>query len=227
MPRNSAVSNWGVRMIAVLLAICARGQNIPVTWAESLHLNSLAGIDKALSQPRSDTGLPLVKGTQSKQAKTCSEYLSLTSEGYSPPTTLAQRGETGFVFACHALTALRRVKQPARSFLSPEWSCDAVRDLPPMPSLVVGSEEEVAAARQGKSRLQDGKCTVEGRDGLKLITERYTYTFKTAARGDFNGDGIEDLALMGCAYLQQGSGFVCRFMILTRRGPQSRYELIE
>jgi hypothetical protein len=163
-----------------------------------------------------------------RNASTCVEYLNLVEAGFSAATNRATQDETLFVARCYTLRALEQAQPASVSWLDSGWPCQALAEIPPL--LEIGPNQGVERARrQGESwqtfdaklkclNATDGK--IEAEDGIQ------NYGLQTMARGDFNDDGIEDIALVGCAHALKGTNYFCRFYILTRLSKEATYELL-
>lgn len=218
----------GLSSAAILLLLGASGSS-SVWWAPSLGLTNLSQAKAALSEKVSlpeGAELTLAKQGSTREVRTCKEYLDAKADGFGPMNNLAYGLESRFIDRCYVLRLLAHAR-PARVtyFGSDEWSPAIARALPPL--LYQGFPRELArsvtsAAAQGERWISsDRGLQFKNDHGLDLTAhdDNFDFSLEIIARGDFNGDGIEDFAVTGSANARKGSFRYFQFLVLTRLQP--------
>jgi hypothetical protein len=192
-----------------------------VTWSPDLRLNSQADIPAAISAPLPDTstGVTYTNGVADRTIKTCQDYLSSVSAGFYPKNNLDTRLAGSFVFRCYVLRDLQSAKPPT-SGIPYQWTADSLSQLPPI--LVVGSKDVENAAEKagqsGTSWLQynpELKFASIKNDQLIAEDKENYYILTIVARGDFNGDGVADFAVVGTAKGKQTTWVNTKYFVFS------------
>lgn len=213
------------------LAMPKGSERWPVQWNSKLHVTSRAEVPHRLADPWSEP-LPVSRPADKAKAvmNNCVTYFDLTRQGYQATPVRDQQREGAI---CHALQALQQAVPAQRSFLPGPPFTEHIADvLPPEAGLIISEDDRrrlTDAKSKGLSlaeadpihriRIQTGeKVLIEGPDwGIRL--EFY-------ARGDFNGDGVEDLLVKTTGWLTEGSYQVIRLLLLTQLTEKGILKLI-
>lgn len=177
------------------------------------------------------------KETRSKsEIKNCRDYINLsrsaTVEAATEQETRALRHEG---IRCLALEELLHAKPAKQSFLPNDLKTISVRDLPPQLSLPVSPEESARTlhfASNGQSIadlepgtriqagiLKGGKIVPGKQDAFTIVGNGWSANVTLYGRGDFNGDGIEDLLLRRDGWLAEGTYSISELFVLTKTKP--------
>ena len=204
-------SGLKLSLLAMLLWVCpavpqrqARGI---LSWSPDLPIKRLADITHALREPVRDGSKELKvrfskPGWATRTISTCTEYFSADRDGFAPENNYENKRSAGFV-DCYVLRDLMHAG-PAVSHVAYQWTKDALAQLPPM--MVVGAKDRTRDAeqkeRQGVSwQAYDPELKLNEIKGDLLLAEDDDsyYSLEILARGDFRGDGVEDIAVVaGC-----------------------------
>lgn len=188
-------------------------------WSPNLNLRSTDDIPKRLREPEGPGLLALEKGKESLKAVNCEEYLNAVSAGFHPATNHDNELSTEFVHDCFVLRDLQHVRAPTASG-SYRLTKDSLTQLPPM--LVRGAREVTDAAEQAEQRGEswkqfdpDLKVTRIDADSLNAEDKDTTYFLTFRAKGDFTGDGVEQIAFFASANGKHGSWYHVEYLILS------------
>jgi hypothetical protein len=192
-------------LLAVELAAAQMGRK--PTWSSELHLKDTQDVATRLHEPVLEGTQPqrvtLTNGKASREVGSCDEYLNAVGTGFHPATNRDIKTSADFVYECFVLRDLQHAR-PATSTSSYQWSPASLTHLPPV--LVPGSQEVANSAEQAEKRGEswkqfDPSLRIKKVDGDLLLAEDddYVYSLEIVARGDFDGDGVEDIAVYGTA----------------------------
>lgn len=197
------------------------GPLLPVVWSARLQLAALDAIHARLERPFDP--LVLKKDRQTATIGNCAAYLAETSRGFRAGNDRDER-RSQFVGAdCHALELLESARPARRSAL--RGALPDPRFLPPTLSFLPSQEEwnrARAAQAKGlswKAREPALKIASSGPDQILIETAEGYVRIDCYARGDFNGDGVDDLLLRVNSYPKQGTYASIRLFLLTRNAP--------
>jgi hypothetical protein len=189
-----------------------------VTWSVNLNLRSTDDIPKRLREPEGPGPLTLAKGKESLKAGNCEEYLNAVSAGFHPATNYDNEMSAEFVHDCFVLRDLQHARA-ARVSRSYRLTKDFLTQLPPM--LVGGAREVADAAEQAEKRGESWKQFDPGLkvtridvDSLNAEDKDTTYFLAFRAKGDFTGDGVEQIAIFASANAKRGSWAHAEYLIL-------------
>jgi hypothetical protein len=203
------------------LAVFAQPQQ-KIWWAKDLNLMNLSDIDQALGKPF-DERISVASGSNQAQVGNCFDYLKYSDAGYKADSDFQMRMLESLGADCRAL-ALLKDAAPARVSYLQDFRLDtsAPAMLPAQFAIIVSNEEQqslAAAAHANKSWLEyqpklkaeqaNGRLTVDAA-GMRGVLRLY-------ARGDFNGDGVEDLLIREDYAALGGTYSGSRLFLLTRR----------
>lgn len=223
-----------IRFIAAFVALTAAtlasaetppaGQH-PVTWSAALGLASLADIGARLAKPFGEPiGLSL-KG-HAQQAANCLDLLKLRKAGYGA------EGDRGYALEryegarCLALTLLKKARPARVSHLEQfQLNPSVLSALPPSLATTFSAIED-AAGRQAESagkslgQYRPGLNVRQEGDVLVVSSDTWESRIEPYARGDFDGDGVEDLLVAVGETATQGTFDSTKLLLLTRKNPQ-------
>jgi len=219
----------GAAAIALFGTLPATAQaSRDITWSPDLHLNSLADIPNRLRQPVLEGGqaLQLTNGQISLSTHNCTEYLAAAGTGFYPATNFDKKFSASFVKRCFVLRDLQHAK-PAAVPSNYHWTAASLSHLPPV--LVVGERTETDAAenaeKHGNSWHQFAPSlkitSIEG-DLLIVEDDNFAYSLQILARGDFNGDGNQDIAVYGCGEAKHGGSLPCEYFVFSPSNNNSK-----
>lgn len=195
--------------------------NRPVAWSPELHLKGTTEIQSQLQAPVLEGAkrVRLTNGTTSRDVGNCEEYLNAVGGGFHASTPIDVKTSADFVYQCFVLRDLQHA-QPAVSSSAYTWSENSLSHLPPV--LVPGAHDVTDAAEQSEKRGESWKqfnpnVKIKKISGDLLLAEDndYVYSLQVLARGDFNGDGIEDLAVYGTAQAKRGTWAHASYFIVS------------
>ena len=230
--------------IGASTAASAAQEKFPVWWSPSLELESLDQIDAILDglyPPEDQVVVTKYVGDDNtipplrEVIQNCRDHIRLIEDGYEifsfPSDALDLKRRYGD--ECFALDALSRAKPATSSFVNEfELNADALSLLPPL-FRPVGScgylRSSWLANRDGRSwtefRHRDPYYAVEGvrplsETELEIDAEAWSVRVELYGRGDFNGDGREDLLLRTIDRFRDGFD-ESHLFFLVRDGPTS------
>lgn len=193
-----------------------------VNWSSKLHLKSLSDISNRLHEPvfgKAENKLSFTNGKSARDIHNCDEYLNAVSIGFYPEGNYDNKEADEFVYQCYVLRDLQGVR-PVTPTHPYTWSKDSLAELPPV--LVPGSRERANAAAQAEKRSEswqqfDPGLHITKIDPHMLFADdgNYAYSLEILARGDFNGDGVEDIAVYGTAIGKHGTWSSAEYFVLS------------
>ena len=217
------------------------GARYDVEWFDAPDAAPMAGdgIQELLSRPWLDAidvqGEATAGARTPRTLESCADYLDVADLRVRP----IEGGTTWVIFQaralhCQAMTLALAARPATISHLRPFAFDESLPDgLPWQVAMIIsGAEAE---------RIATGRPDATWRQALfEPLTEfsscgthcaRYgdpgqEQTLRLLARGDFNGDGIEDMLLVSFDAVRGGSYRAERMLLLTRRQPQGKVELI-
>jgi hypothetical protein len=206
---------------------------LPVWWSPKLGLASLDDIPQRLDEkePPPAQEISFSKGAEQVSISTCSQYLAAKDDGFYAATNFDEGMQSFFMGTCFALRSLKKVKPANTSYLDPNgWSASDLSMLPPIVAELWPDEpgkraHDASSAGQSWAAF-DPSLKIDAIKGYMLTAESSAlegaYSFELLARGDFNGDGVEDWAVVGTTNPTTGGTFhASAFYILTRMTPDA------
>lgn len=201
----------------------------------SLLKSDIEGLrDKPVQMGENDSseGLTLTNDQgESSQVCTCREYDEAVSKGYFPYTTFDIKMSAWFEHQCGLLKSLETATSSNVSYIDdPKLG---VLDLYLIPYSFfpgVGEPTEVDHEATYQSKVDSGDLIIRKvKQNLLQIEEPegMGQQIIEVARADFNGDGIEDILVFVYAYATHGTLGYGHVSILTRRSPESLFEISE
>ena len=219
-----------LQLIAIS-AVCAGCQgpkpepaapSLPVTWSSALGLAGIEDIDARLQKPFDDA-FETQRAGKPIPMKNCADFLAAGKDwrAATEQSTLALKS-AGIV--CLALEALKGA-MPSKSSNLTGFKLDgnALDMLPPALGPVVSLDDEKALqAASGKSWKEFTPAatgSVNAAGTLVVIFPGWRIKLTEYARGDFNGDGIEDLLVRDDVAATEGTYGESRLFLLGRTSP--------
>ncbi len=211
----------------------------PVWWTHGLELESLAQVDARLRRkiwPGMDLSIELYKGSHDNyveaEAKTCVELEALTQAGYGLAGGGLNYIQLRYLHRCRTIALLGTVQPARKSFLRDfVISQESSRDLLRAFGLVVGggfpsqNGEMVLTRGLGKLLVVDLPYADSGE--ADVWADKGRVLLRVEARGDFTGDGVEDLFLSAGARLSRYRPDLTDLCLITRGAPGAPLRMIE
>lgn len=177
---------------------------------------------------------PTRAGNEPVEVKSCDELLGTivpATEPAAPATARDYRVFVGVKLQCEAALELSVAKEAKVSFLDQFALDERVPHLfPKWLAIIVSPDDEERVKGSKYESWFDFEPVVSARD---VTPQRGEFNSRGASqlielvgKGDFNGDGIEDLLVTSRDSLTEGSYRAVRMFSLTRRGNQERLELL-
>jgi hypothetical protein len=198
-----------------------------VRWSADLQLSSPVPsvIDSALSGPLPDTFEVWLEGGcgARRTIRTCTDFLSIAETSFDTENERDWQLLWAQGLRCVALQWLKNA-QPATSSLIDDFRLDrhAADKLPPQLALPVAREEvarvrkAAAACRSLKMLEPSTTTTVQSANKITFEAKGWEADVIEYARGDFDGDGFEDLLLRRDGSVKGGSYSRTNVFLLTR-----------
>ena len=218
----------------------------PVTWSANVAGPRRSDLDQALDKALPEPWNMFDRKTgQRHKARTCRELLGLDStsdpmdvhDDGSLPTRLIGNDWNvydGHLVRCRIAAAIQSAKPSLVNYLG-AFVLDDAR-LKEIPAAVIPTPSESEERRLKKSSARgtswkgwDRRIHVTKTFGSGVTVESPdTRSFLSVdGRGDFNGDGIEDLVLSRSGGGQEGTWSSTAAFVLTRRSHHARIEIIK
>ena len=214
-----------VRAIAVILMAAGMAGHsrvaFDVQWASDLKLARLSDASERLRAPF-DAPVMLRSGSRSVEAGNCAALLRYQRAGFAPLSDRDRAVTQSLLVDCFAVEALSRAKKARVSFLRTlRLTPESLEVLPPTVAPIISDEDRqnaVDAASKGLSWKQfDPSATASGKgDAITVLSDDTQTIVKICGRGDFNGDGIDDLLLRVDTAALHGTYRVSRLLLLTK-----------
>lgn len=233
----------GLMLFGAWLAAPAQPAPAPVSgvsWASDLNLSSLADIDRQLSQPLDDwpdDPSAIMPDKSLRPIKTCRDILAVrkTSFDLTPDNGNAWDWLEDKSIRCLALDVLKGAKPATTSYLG--WfrfSGAAIAKLPAGLELDVDSPaDDTSLAKADAACVSWGKYDEYLRVVVRTKGEEawvsgsgWRGSIALYARGDLDGDGIEDLMFRRYGKLNEGSANEEALFLVTQTSPKSCPKII-
>ncbi len=217
-------AGWADTTLAA--AVFAVNRPAPIWISSRLAVASVAEAKAALAAAFPDAFDAHVKRGDSHAnivIANCRDYVRLVDSIVGAASDQEFRVLRATGARCVALDALQTARPAERSFVA-GFGLDqsALRFLPARLALTVSPDDEArlikAEARQTslKDFQRDVRIRSSSRNAAVLTANYWTADLTIDARGDFDGDGIEDLLITRRASLNRGSLTTADVFILTR-----------
>jgi hypothetical protein len=212
-------------------------QSLLVTWTPALRLSAPTEIPSRLTTRVTPDGVTLTqvgfkRDARKRTVTTCAGYLAAIGEGYFPLTSYEQGLAYPFTRDCYLLRDLQSARPAIRTvFGTSGWSTTALTELPPL--WIIGTRPDgdrlpgaLAAGMSWQTFTPTVRLVRIDRDTLAAEDDGAIYTLEILARADFNGDGVQDLAVLGSTGAKGGTLNYTRYTILTRCSPTDHIHMI-
>ncbi len=215
------------------------GPPYPVWWSHGFELESLDQVDARLRRSfwsGMDLGIGLYKGSYDDyveaEAKTCVELEALTRSGYGLPEGRLHSTQMHHLLRCRTIALIGKV-QPARESFLRDFviNQESSRNLLRAFGLVVGggvpsqNGEMVLTRGLGKLLVVDLIRAASGE--ADVWADKGRVRVRIEARGDFTGDGVEDLVLSAGSRLSRYRPDLSDLCLITREAPGAPLRMIE
>jgi hypothetical protein len=217
------------------------GPPYPVWWSPMLELDSLEAIDARLARhiwPGDDEGLPLAKWDgeirEEASAVNCIELERLVAAGFSGISSNDFGLQLLNQALCRGIEALGRA-QPAETSYLRDFVLDeeAIHLLPAMakisPSCDYQCRQRVANERRiPLSRFEPViQVIVKSEEQIRIRTIDWVSIVTILGRGDFNGDGVDDLLVLINGGSMSGTWGGAELYLLSRDAPSAILFVVE
>jgi hypothetical protein len=205
-----------------------------VSWSRELAPAGGDGAAKALGAPLAETWDARNPRTgEERHVTTCREVLALPDTFVPVGPESDYQAFEGMYVRCRVIAELPALKPALVSHLG-EFALDdaRLRELPAVliPAASRGERRalEVATAKGTTwPKRERGVRVTNHRDGRVLVESKRSRCFlQVFARGDSNGDGVEDLYLWRAGGGQRGTWASTEVFVLTRRTEAGRLEIL-
>jgi hypothetical protein len=199
-------------------------QPLPVWFNPALGLQSVDDAAAKLDAKNALGFAVLARDGQLRMPTTCRERESIKARGFAPETKLQAQTDADAEIRCETLHLLTHA-QPARATFLPMTLDESVlSQLPAAVATALSNERALqrdAATRAGKS-LRDiephASVRIDAHDAPVIVETALgtSINLELQARGDFDGDGTEDMAVSVLNGDGHGSYTEMRLLVLTR-----------
>lgn len=217
-----------MRPLLGLVAICLAPLSAQVWYSPRLQVNSPSDLDQRLHAPFAE-GAAHPAGVSN-----CAQLLE--RRGPAPQKHGSDREiqeQRSTMADCLVLQELRGAKPPRVSHLRElVWDEHVLPLLPPQLAITVSAESQRAAAvaaNHGRTwTAVDPSITAATRTPGTLLVSGTGFREQLIlwGRGDFTGDGLEDLLVESLDTLTEGTYRNIRLFVLTRKSPKGRLLLV-
>ena len=232
-PQSEGASGQPATATDTLANVQSSENSIPIWWSSKLGLSSISALDARMARPLdaplnvrrypSREDLLNDRNVETTTIANCVTYLDLTKKGFQAPKNQDWQYQLSLGAECNALDLLRTAKPARVTYLKTfRLNKSAVNFLPPRCGPVVSKENATkitAAEERGLSWKQYERITriqVQKTGELEVEGDYWEVVLDLYARGDFNGDGVEDILLRKDDSLRGGSYATTSLLLLTR-----------
>lgn len=195
----------------------------PVWWSPSLQVNSVLDARQQIGAPLGDEFPVLVNGIR-RTVRTCRDFLEVVDKKFDTETENDWNVLWAQGVRCVALGLLAAGKPATESHLAGlNWEKITIADLPPELGFAISPDEEAAVRRAAENcrslRNVDATARISRRKGdtLSVRADSWTGSITLYARGDFNGDGTEDLLVEREAGVRRGTAVLSSLFVITKK----------
>jgi hypothetical protein len=207
----------------------------PVQYGSRLNLSSATEIDQRLQASFAE-GVAHPAGVEN-----CSQLLAKCEPGSakncaegSSPSDRDVQAQKSILVDCFILQELRHATPSTVSHVAElSWDEHILPLLPPQLAINV-SQEMLAKARAAAARGESwpdfdktATAAADGEDQIVVQGNGFVERLILWGRGDFNGDGTEDLLVQSLDTLTGGSYRNTRLFILTRKTPHGKLTVVK
>ena len=191
-------------------------------WSSSLGLRAIADVGKALSAPLPDEFPVRVNGGEAS-IRTCRDFLGIATKSFDTENDADWNALWYQGMRCLALDWLGKAKAATKTFIGElDWSKIELSDLPPNLGLPISPEETRSVKKAGAAcrSLQDVEAgaRIARRKGDEIAVRGagWSGTIALLGRGDFDGDGVEDLMVKRTGGVRRGTAVESSLFLLTK-----------
>jgi hypothetical protein len=197
----------------------------PVSWSSELKLPSLAAIDEALAQPVNDMPDVVLEDQSVHAIKTCKDLLAVAKVKFHPSPDNGDAWDSilNNGLRCFALDALKAAKPAAASYLGWfKFSRAGVAKLPAGLTMQFAAADQARVLKAEKACKAWGKydpsltLKLDGTDQGEVRGHGWAGRLTLYARGDLDGDGIEDLMVLREGQVEGGTASSSMIFIITQ-----------
>jgi hypothetical protein len=207
----------------------------PVQWWQGLQLKSLNDAASLYANADGQDFGELKRDGERVRPTNCTQWAELHSQSYEPVNTPEEQTDNGAKVRCLTLALLKRAHPARTSHLrSLAWDSSMLTVLPATIASALNQEsvrDRDQATAAGKSLSQfapnaRAKTSSEERT-LEISQGDMLIMLHAEAFGDFNGDGIEDVALSVVNGAVRGTYAAVRVLVLTRFSADGLLKVVE
>lgn len=212
-----------------------RKSGYAVQYSSRLNLSSASEIDQRLDTPfTAGTVHPAGVDNCAQLLAKCGPALQGNCAGRSSSTSDRDlQAQKSTLADCFILRELQHATPAPSSHVAElKWDEHILPLLPPQLAINVSAEslrKAKAAATRGQSWPDFDKSATASTDGLDQIVVQgkgFLERLILWGRGDFNGDGMEDLLVQSLDTLTEGTYRNTRLFILTRKTPRGKLSVV-
>ncbi len=214
-------------------ALAAEDGPYPVWWSDKLELDSLDQVEARLRRdiwPHLPEGMELYVGGgpdgQQAQARDCDSLIKFSEAGYQGlgnPNIKVQLLNLAY---CRAIALLRQAKPARESHLRTlRMNAEALEFLPALVNLQVSCEFICYAVEANERGIPFTKfetplvVDVKNDDEMTVWTTGWMVILSIVGRGDFTGDGVDDMLLLANGGATEGTYGASNLYLMTREAP--------
>ncbi len=209
-----------------------QGAPHPVQYSSRLNFSSSSEISQRLQAP-------FTEGTAHPSGiDNCVQLLAACKPG-SPECSGSSESDRDLqaqkstLADCTVLEELKNAKPATRSFVADlKWDESILPVLPPQLAISVSEDarrKARIAARRGENWPEfdtSVHAEAQGADQIKVMGNGFVQRLILWGRGDFNGDGLEDLLVESLDTLTEGTYRNTRLFILTRKTARGKLSVV-
>jgi hypothetical protein len=213
----------------------ARKSGYAVQYSSRLNLSSASEIDKRLHAAFAEgTAHPAGVDNCVQLLAKCGPASHGNCDGRSSSTSKRDlQAQKSTLVDCFILRELQHATRATSSHVAElKWDDHILSLLPPQLAINVSAEslrKAKVAATRGQSWPDFDKSATASTDGPDQIVvqgDGFRERLILWGRGDFNGDGVEDLLVQSLDTLTEGTYRNTRLFILTRKTPRGKLSLV-
>jgi hypothetical protein len=213
----------------------AESEQYPVQWWEGLQLKSLHDAASLYTSGDGQDFGELKLNGERVRPTSCTQWAELHSHQYEPVNTPEEQADNGAKLRCLTLALLQRAHAARTSHIrSLAWDSSMLRVLPAAVATALNQDSIRArdnATTAGKSLAEfapsaRAKPSSEART-LEIDQGDTLITLHAEGWGDFDGDGVDDIALSVVNGAVRGTYAAVRLLVLTRLSADGLLKVVE
>ncbi len=244
--RTEAIGR-GLLLAALLLTLTAPAQAheiaplYPVWWSDELELESLDRVNQRLRRdfwPGIGEGFDLYVGIKPKlrkaYARNCESLVRLSEAGYSALGNINIKPQIFNLAFCRAIAMLAKAKAARVSYLRDfVLNAEALDYLPPLVNLYPSCELICYAVEANERGIPYSTfetalgVEVKSDEEMLVLTTSWKVIFTIVGRGDFTGNGVDDMLLLANGHATEGTYGSTRLYLMTRDTPGAVLRVID